>query len=88
MCVHLISVSLSDWFMRRPHYGRVMKRRVVPVLAVILILTSGCTSGPPDLDGDGISDSEDLDIDGDGWDNDIELNCSTCLLYTSDAADE
>ena len=60
-----------------------MKRRVVPVLAVILILTSGCTSGPPDLDGDGISDSEDLDIDGDGWDNDIELNCSTDQFISS-----
>ena len=60
-----------------------MKRPVVPVLAVILILTSGCTSGPPDLDGDGISDSEDLDIDGDGWDNDIELNCSTDQLISS-----
>ena len=60
-----------------------MKGRVVPVLAVILILTSGCTSGPPDLDGDGISDSEDLDIDGDGWDNDIELNCSTDQLISS-----
>ena len=55
----------------------------MPVLAVILILTSGCTSGPPDLDGDGISDSEDLDIDGDGWDNDIELNCSTDQLISS-----
>ena len=60
-----------------------MKGRVVPVLAVILILTSGCTSGPPDLDGDGISDSEDLDIDGDGWDNDIELNCSTDQFISS-----
>ena len=69
--------------MRRPCHGRMMKRRVVPVLAVILILTSGCTSGPPDLDGDGISDSEDLDIDGDGWGNDIELNCSTDQLISS-----
>ena len=59
-----------------------MKRHVVPVIAVIFILTSGCMSSPPDLDGDGISDSEDLDIDGDGWGNNIELNCSTDPLIS------
>tara|TARA_Y100000768_G_scaffold156258_1_gene116698 strand:+ start:237 stop:401 length:165 start_codon:yes stop_codon:yes gene_type:complete len=29
------------------------------------------------MDGDGIQDSEDPDIDGDGWSNSEELNCTT-----------
>jgi len=60
-----------------------MERRVVPVLVVIFMLTSGCMSEPPDLDGDGIPDGEDSDIDGDGWDNDVESNCSTDHLIST-----
>jgi len=32
---------------------------------------------PPDMDGDGIQDSEDVDVDGDGWENTVELNCTS-----------
>ena len=55
-----------------------MEERPLSLLSWFILLSSGCLSTPPpDLDGDGISDSEDLDDDGDGWNDDIELNCST-----------
>jgi len=55
-----------------------MEERPLSLLICFILLSSGCLSSPPpDLDGDGISDSEDLDDDGDGWNDDIELNCST-----------
>ena len=60
-----------------------MERSPLPAVMVIFILTSGCMADAPDLDGDGIQDSEDLDIDGDGWDNDMELNCSTDHLAST-----
>ena len=41
-----------------------------------LLLISGCMAEiDPDLDGDGVSDSEDWDADGDGWNNSDEEMC-------------
>ena len=48
------------------------------MLMGVFLVTSGCLENtPPDLDGDGIQDSEDLDVDGDGWPNSIELECDS-----------
>ena len=41
-----------------------------------LLFISGCMAEiDPDLDGDGVSDTEDLDADGDGWNNSDEEIC-------------
>jgi len=51
-------------------------RRRVGALLVCALLFAGCASPPPpDLDGDGILDSEDDDVDGDGYNNTVELDC-------------
>ena len=60
-----------------------MERKCESVLMALALLLSGCISGPPDLDGDGISDDEDMDVDGDGWDDETEMNCSTDWLLSS-----
>ena len=55
-----------------------MRKKLVSFLLCASLITSGCLEEPPpDMDGDGIQDSEDLDIDGDGWSNYDELNCKT-----------
>ena len=36
------------------------------------LIVAGCLQAPPDMDGDGITNSEDPDIDGDGWNNLME----------------
>ena len=55
-----------------------MRKKLFSFLLCALLITSGCLEEPPpDMDGDGIQDSEDLDIDGDGWSNYDELNCTT-----------
>ena len=46
-------------------------------------------NGSVDTDGDGMPNTKDLDSDGDGcYDVDEAYGTTTCLLYTSDAADE
>ena len=51
-------------------------REWVSALLVCALLVAGCTSPPPpDMDGDGITDSEDADLDGDGYNNTVELDC-------------
>ena len=51
-------------------------RQWVSALLVCVLLVAGCTSPPPpDMDGDGIIDSEDNDVDGDGYNNTVELDC-------------
>ena len=51
-------------------------RQWVSALLVCVLLVAGCTSPPPpDIDGDGIIDSEDNDVDGDGYNNTVELDC-------------
>ena len=53
-----------------------LMRRRVGALLVCALLFAGCASPPPpDLDGDGILDSEDDDVDGDGYNNTVELDC-------------
>ena len=55
-----------------------MQKKLFSFLLCASLITSGCLEEPPpDMDGDGIQDSEDLDIDGDGWSNYDELNCKT-----------
>ena len=55
-----------------------MRKKLFSLLLCVLLMTSGCLeSSPPDMDGDGIQDAEDLDIDGDGWSNSEEMNCTT-----------
>ena len=55
-----------------------MQKKLFSFLLCASLITSGCLEEPPpDMDGDGIQDSEDLDIDGDGWSNYDELNCTT-----------
>ena len=55
-----------------------MGERSLSLLICFILLCSGCLSqAPPDLDGDGISDSDDIDDDGDGWADEVELNCSS-----------
>ena len=56
-----------------------MQKKLLSFLLCASLITSGCLEAPPpDMDGDGIQDAEDLDIDGDGW-----SNSEDCLLYTS-----
>ncbi len=51
-------------------------RQWVSALLVCVLLVAGCTSPPPpDMDEDGIIDSEDNDVDGDGYNNTVELDC-------------
>ncbi len=53
-------------------------------LLVCALLVAGCTSPPPpDMDGDGIVDSEDADVDGDGYNNTVELDCNSDSWNTS-----
>ena len=47
------------------------------VVSICMVLTGCIAQPPPDMDGDGIEDSLDIDMDGDGWDNSVEENCST-----------
>ncbi len=55
-----------------------MRKKLFSLLLCVSLMTSGCLeSSPPDMDGDGIQDAEDLDIDGDGWSNSEEMNCTT-----------
>ena len=55
-----------------------MRRKWISFVLCTLLITSGCLEdSPPDMDGDGIQDSEDIDIDGDGWSNSEELNCTS-----------
>ena len=58
--------------------SRSMGVRAKAVVVSICMVLTGCISQPPpDMDGDGIEDSLDIDMDGDGWDNSVEENCST-----------
>ena len=51
-------------------------REWASALLVCALLVVGCTSPPPpDMDDDGITDSEDSDVDGDGYNNTVELDC-------------
>ena len=51
-------------------------RQWASALLVCAMLVVGCTSPPPpDMDDDGIIDSEDPDIDGDGYNNTVEIDC-------------
>jgi len=52
------------------------------------MMISGCLHTPPDLDGDGIIDSEDSDIDGDGWDNLIEEECNSDPLDSENTSSD
>ncbi len=55
-----------------------MHEKLGSLLLCALLITSGCMEkSPPDMDGDGIQDSEDVDVDGDGWENTVELNCTS-----------
>ena len=55
-----------------------MQKKLFSFLLCVSLITSGCLEAPPpDMDGDGIQDAEDLDIDGDGWSNSEEMNCTT-----------
>ena len=55
-----------------------MQKKLFSFLLCASLITSGCLEAPPpDMDGDGIQDAEDLDIDGDGWSNSEEMNCTT-----------
>ena len=55
-----------------------MQKKLFSFLLCVSLITSGCLEvSPPDMDGDGIQDAEDLDIDGDGWSNSEEMNCTT-----------
>ena len=61
-----------------------LMRRRVGALLVCALLVAGCTSPPPpDMDGDGIVDSEDADVDGDGYNNTVELDCNSDSWNTS-----
>ncbi len=53
-------------------------------MMVCLLLLAGCSSPPPpDMDGDGITDSEDADLDGDGYNNTVELDCMSDAWNTT-----
>ncbi|MCH2428395.1 MAG: hypothetical protein MK168_03570 [Candidatus Thalassarchaeum sp.] len=68
----------NDCFMSSGPASRSMGARVKAVVVSICMVLTGCISQPPpDMDGDGIEDSLDIDMDGDGWDNSVEENCST-----------
>ena len=55
-----------------------MQKKLFSFLLCASLITSGCLEAPPpDMDGEGIQDAEDLDIDGDGWSNSEEMNCTT-----------
>ena len=55
-----------------------MRGKIGSLVLCALLVTSGCLEkSPPDMDGDGIHDSEDADMDGDGWENSVELSCSS-----------
>ncbi len=54
-----------------------MQKKLFSFLLCVSLITPGCLEAPPpDMDGDGIQDAEDLDIDGDGWSNSEEMNCT------------
>ncbi len=66
-----------------------MRERLLSLLVCFVLLCSGCLSAaPPDLDGDGISDSDDIDDDGDGWADEVELNCSSDPSNGDDIPDD
>ena len=68
----------NDCFMSRGPASRSMGVRAKAVVVSICMVLTGCIAQPPpDMDGDGIEDSLDIDMDGDGWDNSVEENCST-----------
>ena len=68
----------NDCFMSSGPASRSMGVRAKAVVVSICMVLTGCISQPPpDMDGDGIEDSLDIDMDGDGWDNSVEENCST-----------
>ena len=51
-----------------------MHEKLGSLLLCALLITSGCMEkSPPDMDGDGIQDSEDVDVDGDGRLNNMEM---------------
>lgn len=55
-----------------------MRGKIGSLVLCALLVTSGCLEkSPPDMDGDGIHDSEDADMDGDGWENSVELSCTS-----------
>ena len=55
-----------------------MKRQWWACIIVFNLILSGCIGETVlDMDNDGILDSEDNDRDGDGWDNSLEINCTT-----------
>ena len=55
-----------------------MKRQWWACIIVFNLVLSGCIGETVlDMDNDGILDSEDNDRDGDGWDNSLEINCTT-----------
>jgi len=68
----------NDCFMSSGPASRSMGVRAKAVVVSICMVLTGCIAQPPpDMDGDGIEDSLDIDMDGDGWDNSVEENCST-----------
>ena len=74
----------NDCFMSSGPASRSMGVRAKAVVVSICMVLTGCIAQPPpDMDGDGIEDSLDIDMDGDGWDNSVEENCSTTHDYAS-----
>ena len=65
----------NDCFMSSGPASRSMGVRAKAVVVSICMVLTGCIAQPPpDMDGDGIEDSLDIDMDGDGWDNSVEEN--------------